>query len=254
MRGLLAFPDVMTDPTVDPDGRLARLFRELDFTAPYVKKQRRERNTWHLRVKTDGHDGKLALFVKVYRRPPLRNALTIFLPSRVKREWRNSRNAAACGLPVPAAIAAGERRVGGVVVDQFVAFRRIPRTRSVSRLLRRAVKRGMPMRRIRWRERFARALANLHAHGYRHGACSPRNALVRKKDPTKTVWWIDHPRGRLFSGSIHATTRALPDLVQALDSSLLAPDVASATHFLQAYAPGLKDFHRRVLARVPRLR
>ncbi len=246
---MVAFPHVVTDPAVDKDGGLKRLFRELDFGAPYVQKQRRERNTWHLKVKTRVGGEKVKLFVKVYRRPAVRNAFTVLLPSRVRREWKNSRAAFALGLNAPSAIAFGERRVGGIVVDQFVAFLRLARMRSVSEILRRAVKKGRPARQTKWRDRFARAIAEMHARGYRHGACSPRNALVRKKDPTKTVWWIDHPRGRTFSSSIHATAPALADLLQALDSRLIAPDEAAAREFLASYAPGKDDFHRLVLAR-----
>ena len=233
-------------PEMTDDGSLHSLLQELDSEAPSVSGSRQERHTQHLWVdwkRLDGHVEKL--FVKIYRPPVKRNLLTLFLASRARREYTVSRRAAELELPVVAAIAFGERRQLGVVVDQLVAFRDIGSATTVSRIVKGS--RATERTRLKMMRLFAERLADLHHRGYLHLAASPRNLLRIVEAEQTSFRWVDHSAALIFSRSIHATAEAAPDVVHSFEQEVLVRDLADRMRFLEFYAPGAEEFHRWVL-------
>lgn len=240
------FQRVVVEPNLDPSGLLRRALAHLSKHAPIVQRERKERHTRHLWLELDAGGAPLALFVKRYLPPLTRNLLTALLRSRAEREYDNSRSAHALGLPVLPAVAFGERRILGTVVDQFVAFHTVAPLRSLSSLLRRSKRpdhtrnKHLPI--------FAEALGQLHQAGYLHGAASPRNLLRIGARGARRFVWIDHPSAVLAGGDVRGREPALYDVLQAFESSLLFPDEGARARFLERYAPGDGAFAARALA------
>lgn len=238
------FPDlVVAEPDRWPG--LAAVLRELVPEHPAVKQWRRERNTFHAWVEPSPAAPRV--FVKLYRPPFARNALTPWSRSRAHREYDNSRTAFERGLPVVPAIAYGERRARGFVVDQLVAFEDLGDVKSLAQIL---LWSGTPeARRDEGRLQFARTLSRMHDGGYLHLAASPRNLLrVRSRDEATRWLWIDHPSGVLVDHSVRAREAALADVLSAFESAALVPDDEAARAFLRAYAPDATGFADRALA------
>lgn len=240
----LVFPDLtLAEPTRWPG--LETVLRELVPEHPAVAQWRRERNTFHAWVEPE--PGAPRVFVKIYRPPLVRNAFTPVARSRARREYDNSRAAHERGLPVVPAIAFGERRVNGFVVDQMVAFEDLGDVKSLAQIL---LWSGTPeTRRAEGRAQFARTLSLLHDGGYLHLAASPRNLLRVRRSDGATEWlWIDHPSGVLVDASIRAREVALADVLSAFESAALVPDDDAARAFLAVYAPDATGFAERALA------
>lgn len=219
---------------------LRSVLAELTPDSECVRRSASERHTTHLWLRLSNGDEPLELFVKIYRPPLKRNLTTLLLASRARREYRNSRAAADRGLAVLPAVAYGERRRRGVVVDQLVAFRDLRHSRSLARLLLKS--RQPESDRRYWLPRFADELGRLHEGGYLHLQASPRNLLICPREEGSPCFWIDHPSGVLFRGSIRARLAALADILQALNSRLLFPDEEHRQEFLRHYAPGDQRF------------
>ena len=245
MTAAFAYPRVLLAPELRGDERLEHLLHELRHDASEVTRCREERHTRHLWLSAETRAGPLPLFIKVYRPPLKRNLLTPLFSGRARREFLCSRQAAARSLKVLPAIAYGERRRRGVVVDQFVAFRQLKRARSVARLLLEADDAGAA--RLEQVPRFAEALADLHRGGYLHLQASPRNLLLVRAASGRCCVWIDHPSGLFFRRSIWARLPALADVLQVFRSRVLLPSLEDRRLFLEHYAPGHPRFHRLAL-------
>lgn len=237
------FPDVvLAEPERWPG--LEAVLQGLVPEHPAVVQWRRERNTFHAWV--ESAPGAPRVFVKLYRPPFVRNAFTPIARSRARREYDNSRAAFTRGLPVVPAIAYGERRVRGFVVDQMVAFEDLGDVKSLAQIL---LWSGTPeTRRADGRTQFARTLSRLHEGGYLHLAASPRNLLRVRRADGRTEWlWIDHPSGVLVDTSVRAREPALADVLSAFESAALVPSDDAARAFLHEYAPDATGFAQRAL-------
>ncbi len=237
------FPHLELAPEVRSHA-LSGVLAELCPEHPAVAQWRRERNTFHFWVRGETIDRPL--FVKIYRPPLVRNLFTPVMRSRARREFENSREAFARGLPVVPAIAFGERRKHGVVVDQMVAFADLGDVRSLAQIL--LWGGTTPEYRVEGRDAFARTLGALHDGAYLHLAASPRNLLRVRRDNRVEWLWIDHPSAVVWHEPVRAREGGLADVLSAFESAALVPDEAAARAFLEVYAPGADAFAEEALA------
>lgn len=210
-----------------------------------IRKQREQRHTTHFWVEVGSAPHPRRFFVKRYRPPLERNLFTFALPSRVEREYANSRRALELGIPSLPAVGFAQRRRFGFVVDQVIAFEDAGKCKSSAQLLELAMERGEEdPTRSEIAARLADDLRAMHERGYSHLSMSPRNYLkVLAQD---RFVFIDHNASLVYSRSIHARDEAVPDLLNLLESRRMFPDAASQREFLLRYAPDAADFRARV--------
>lgn len=202
-----------------------------------------ERHTTHFWLTLEGPPGGSKMFVKRYQPPIRRNFTTLFLASRVRREYLNSREALRLGIPTVPALGYAETRKAGVVRDQVIAFRDLGDCVTMTDVIRQAS--DLAAARVREAGRFARMLGALHDVGYLHLAASPRNVVYVGEDREEPVW-IDHTAALFFHLSIRATWRALPDVIHVFETSLIR-GAEEREQFLLAYAPDDEAFRRRAM-------
>ncbi len=225
-------------------GPWADALRDVSSDCPFVVRQRKERHTRHLWLKIPADDGPRRVFVKVYRPPLKRNLGTPLLAGRAAREYRNGSLARERALAVVPAVAYGERRRFGVVVDQFVAFEHVRKVRSIVDLILKADDPAAVREALR--PIVAENLGALHRGGCLHLAASPRNLVAVGPEDERTWRWIDLPSAMFFRRSVHARLPALADVLQVLRSRTLLPDEAARRAFVEEYAPGDARFAARV--------
>lgn len=214
-----------------------------------LRKQRDERHTTHYWFESLQAGVTRRFFVKRYRPPLERNLFTFALRSRVEREYANSRRALELGIPSLPAIGYAQRRRFGLVVDQVIVFHDVGKCRSAAQLIEAAMEDADA---ASVREGIAASLAHdlrsMHERGYSHLSVSPRNYLKVLTDGRFVI--IDHNSAVVFPRSIHATSEAVPDLLNLFESRRLLPDEATRAEFLRAYAPDSAAFREQVTAAV----
>jgi len=214
-----------------------------------LRKQRDERHTTHYWFESLQAGVTRRFFVKRYRPPLERNLFTFALRSRVEREYANSRQALELGIPSLPAIGYAQRRRFGVVVDQVIVFHDVGKCKSATQLIEAAMENGEEVSvREEISSRFARDLKSMHERGYSHLSVSPRNYLKVLSDGRFVI--IDHNAAIVFPRSIHATSEAVPDLLNLFESRRLLPDDSTRAEFLRAYAPDSAAFRAQVTAAV----
>lgn len=251
----IPFSETEIAPEVDDRRAVETIFERLAAVTQgedpncVLRKQRDERHTTHYWFESHQSGVTRRFFVKRYRPPLERNLFTFALRSRVEREYANSRRALELGIPSLPAIGYAQRRRFGVVVDQVIVFHDVGKCKSAAQLIEAAMEEGEEATvREEIATRFAHDLRSMHERGYSHLSVSPRNYLKVLVDGRFVI--IDHNAAVVFPRSIHATSEAVPDLLNLFESRRLLPDASTRAEFLRAYAPDSEAFRTQVTAAV----
>ncbi len=146
------------------------------------------------------------------------------------------------GVPTAEPVAVGEMRRCGALYSCCIVTREIPQTIT---LIEYALKEWRYLPTARRRRAFTfisaticRDLKNMHAHDFFHIDPKWRNIMIRKDEVDKSeiqgLWWIDSPRGRIFSGHRH-DYGMIYDLVNLTRDSLSFLSCSQRLRFLHAY-------------------
>jgi hypothetical protein len=250
MSAPLRYPRLEIAADVDGAAWLRAVLGQLDATHPRVRRARQERNTQQFWVDASDDRAACPLFAKRYAIPFSRNLGTLFLRGRARREFQASRRAFALGIPAIPAIALGERRTLGIVVDQLVAFRDAGDCISTTELLRDPANKGDERKEFRRRliEFAGRSLRAMHELGVAHLQASPRNLLLRGDPARLDAVWIDWNAAVFFPRSILGGEEALADVLNFLENERLFASEGRRRAFFEAYGGDLTDFAARAEA------
>ena len=163
-------------------------------------------------------------------------------PSETAIEVLSYQKLAAIGTPTAEPVAVGEMRQYGTLRCCCIVTREIPQTIN---LIEYALKewRHLPVARRHRAFTFisdtiCRDLKNMHAHDFFHIDPKWRNIMIRRDEVDKSeiqgLWWIDSPRGQIFSGLRH-NYGMIYDLANLTRNSLSFLTRTQRLRFLHAY-------------------
>lgn len=191
-----------------------------------------------------------AVFIKQHRLRSARERLKyLVVRSRAAAEWATSRTMALRGIPVPRAIAFGERRVAGILCEAVLITEEISDARPLSEVLEKDFAPGTTGTAFRSKRALLRAVAELirrtHESDVLHCDLHGGNILVKDE----SLFLIDLHRTRLGPVSDRRRAANLGQFLAFLPD-LLSP--GDRMHLLRSYRgdddsePSLREFARSV--------
>ncbi len=156
--------------------------------------------------------------------------------TRAFREFRLLAALTNAGLPVPAPIAAGYRRGGGVYRADILT-KRVESSRTLAEILQ--ADSADPV----LAESIGRTIARFHAAGVHHADLNAHNILV---DPTGDTWLIDFDRGELRKPALawqQATLARLHRSLRKLGADRRQANTGGKSFNQQFWHPLLASYH-----------
>ncbi len=215
--------------------------------------QSKRTNTYRVTLK----DGERVFFKRyLYFDRPFKFFLK---PSETAVEIFSYRKMAEIGIPTAEPVAVGEMRRYGTLCSCCIVTREIPQTIN---LIEYALKewRHLPATQRRQAYTFisaatCRDLKNMHAHDFFHIDPKWRNIVIHRDEADKNeilgLWWIDSPRGKIFSGRRH-DYGMIYDLTNIARNSFSFLSRSQRLRFLHAYCgPGTsRQEIRRIIKKI----
>lgn len=199
-----------------------------------------------LSVVAEAHLAGRHFFVKRYRYAGGARFRTMFIPSRVRREYRNLLGLAKLGLRVPRPVAWGARRSLGFLTDSVLVTEAVAGAVDLRDLSAGTAKPAFTLPGPRERRElitsFARSLRRCHDAGWFLHTAFFKNLLLTRGAAGYVVWVIDVPFAHIWRNRLFPTAGRVRDFACLAKGAVKLLTRAERMRFARAYGDADKGF------------